>query len=252
MIPSLWSYVSPMSSRCRLARLDSVVVVGVEVVEHHTGQRSRQAELASDLTAGVDVVCCSWPDRSRRSDLGDGDAVQRGIQLAVARAGHAHPPSGVARPHRDRRHTGVPGEGRLAFEPGYPGGFSDQFGRGQLPAARKRKQGRGDVANSLADALGQGVDGFGEPGDVGQFVAGQLSDQAGHGASQSQRMRPRFARSSERAFGAWSGSSSCTRHNNRLIVAVRCATRTSRRSTNNFNSRETSSWEATGRSGSRR
>ena len=41
------------------------------------------------------------------------------------------------------------GESGLAFEAGYPGGFADQFGCGQLPTARKRKQGWGDDAERV-------------------------------------------------------------------------------------------------------
>ncbi len=101
--------------------------------------------------------------------------------------------------------------------------------------------------------LAKRVDGFGEPGDVGEFITGQLGDQTGHGVQPGARNNSRcLARSSEPPSGAWAGSSSWTRHSNRLIVEVRCATRTSRRSTNNFSSRDTSSWEATGKSGSRR
>ncbi|CFD65874.1 Uncharacterised protein [Mycobacterium tuberculosis] len=60
-----------------------------------------------------------------------------------------------------------------------------------------------------------------------------------------------LAASSERAAGARSGSSSWTSQRNRLIADVRWATRTSRRSVNNFNSRDVSSWVARGRSVSR-
>ena len=38
------------------------------------------------------------------ADLGDGDAVQGGVELAVARSGQADPAGGVARPDRDREH----------------------------------------------------------------------------------------------------------------------------------------------------
>ena len=73
--------------------------------------------------------------------------------------------------------------------------------------------------------------------------------------SVSSQSRSRFwclGRSSDRGFGAFPESSSWTRHNRLLIVAVRCPTRVSRRSTNSFNSRDTSLWDAMGRSGSRR
>jgi len=60
-------------------------------------------------------------------------------------------------------------------------------------------------------------------------------------ASQSPGMARCLARSNERGLGACSGSSSWTRHSNRLMVAVRGATRSSRRSTRSSSSRDTSS-----------
>jgi hypothetical protein len=74
-----------MSSRCRLARLDSVVVVGVEVVKHHTGQATFEA--AQRLGCGVSIrqsLAVVGLTQAVEADLGDCDAVQRGVELAVA------------------------------------------------------------------------------------------------------------------------------------------------------------------------
>ena len=69
------------------------------------------------------------------------------------------------------------GKGRLGFESVDSGGLADEFGRGQLPAARNSQQPRRHPTDTITDALGQRVDRFGKPGDVGQLVAGQLCDQ---------------------------------------------------------------------------
>ena len=69
------------------------------------------------------------------------------------------------------------GEGGFAFEPGHAGGFTDEFGRGQFCAAGQGQQRRSDLADAFADADRDSVDGLAEPGDVGQFVAGQLGEQ---------------------------------------------------------------------------
>ena len=73
------------------------------------------------------------------------------------------------------------GEGRLAFESVDSGDLSDEFGRGQLSAARKSQQRGRNLTNTVADALGQRVNAFGKPDDVGQVVAGQLGDQSSNG-----------------------------------------------------------------------
>ena len=99
-----------------------------------------------------------------------------------------------------------------------------------------------DQAHAVANALGQFVDRGGEPGDVGQLVAGQLGHQAGRQCPVSGPNRiPRcLAISSDaRLRSIRSGSNRSIRHNNRLIVAVRRATRSPRRSTNKAQVRET-------------
>ncbi len=70
------------------------------------------------------------------------------------------------------------GEGGFAFEPGHSGGFADDFGCSQLRAARDFQQCGGDLVDSGADALGQGVDLAGEPDDVGQLGAREFGDQS--------------------------------------------------------------------------
>ena len=76
-------------------------------------------------------------------------------------------------------HTGiggaaVTGERGFAFEPGDPGGFGDEFGCGQFAAAGQRQQFRCHLLHAVADSLSECVDHVGEPGDVGQLVAGEF------------------------------------------------------------------------------
>jgi hypothetical protein len=125
-----------MSSRCRLARLKSVLVVGVEVVENGAGEAAFEAAqgFCLGVTGGQTVAVVGLAE-SVETDLGDCYPVSGSVELAVARAGHAHAAGGVSRPHRNGCDTGVAGEGGLAFEPGHSGGFPDEFGRSQLAAS---------------------------------------------------------------------------------------------------------------------
>src|ERR1700758_2866748 len=68
------------------------------------------------------------------ANLGDGNAVDGGVELAVTGAAEAHLAGGVARPPRDGADSGVAGEGGPAFEPRYSGGLAEDLGRRQLPA----------------------------------------------------------------------------------------------------------------------
>src|ERR1700758_893537 len=164
-----------MSSRCRLARLVAGVVVSVKVVEDDSGQAAFEAAQRFWIGgARIESFAVVGATEAIEADLGHGDTVQGGVELTIARAGQPHPPGGVARPHRYWGHPGMTGKGCLAFEPADSGGLSDEFGRGQLPAAGKSHQYGRHLTNPIADALGQSVDGFGEPGDVGQLVASQL------------------------------------------------------------------------------
>jgi hypothetical protein len=86
-----------MSSRCRLARLDLGLAVGVEVVEDDSDQSAFEA--AQGFGAGVtggEALAVVGLAESVESDLGDRDAVQGGVELTVTRAGHPDPAGGVA------------------------------------------------------------------------------------------------------------------------------------------------------------
>ncbi len=74
-----------MSSRCRLASGLALLLVGVEVVKHHAGQAAFEA--AQGFGAGVpgrEAFAVVGLAEAVEADLGDGDAVQGGVELAVA------------------------------------------------------------------------------------------------------------------------------------------------------------------------
>jgi hypothetical protein len=81
-----------MSSRCRLARLISGLVVGVEVLEDHTGQTAFEAAQCFG-GGGTGVKSCAVVGlaESVQADLCDGDAVQGGVELTVAGAAQPDP-----------------------------------------------------------------------------------------------------------------------------------------------------------------
>jgi hypothetical protein len=83
------------------------------------------------------------------AQLGDGDAVQRGIQLAVPHPGQTMALPGPGRAFQ-RRHAGVHGQGRLGAEPAHPGDLSDDLGRGQHPTPRQAQQPRAHPGHPVA------------------------------------------------------------------------------------------------------
>jgi len=86
-----------MSSRCRLARLIASLVVGVKVVEHDASQASFEAAQCLCLRgAGISALSVVRPSDPVEADLGDGDAVQGGVELAVARTSHPDSAGGVS------------------------------------------------------------------------------------------------------------------------------------------------------------
>ena len=86
-----------MSSRCQLARLCSVFVVGVEVAENDSCEAAFEA--AQRFGGGIafgETVPVVGLAQAVEADLGDRDPVQGSVELTVARAGHPDPASGVA------------------------------------------------------------------------------------------------------------------------------------------------------------
>ena len=86
-----------MSSRCPLARLNSVVVVGAQVAEDHSGETA--LETAQGLGCGIaggQSLAVVRPTQAVEADLGHRDAMQGGVELTVARAGHPDATAGIA------------------------------------------------------------------------------------------------------------------------------------------------------------
>ena len=108
------------------------------------------------------------------ADLGDGDAVYGGVELAVA--DRENRPGGIARPHRMgatplwRAKAGsLLNRATPAVSPTSLAAVSSaQPGRASSAGATRRTRSPMRTAT---------VDGLAEPGDVGQFVAGQLGEQ---------------------------------------------------------------------------
>ena len=73
--------------------------------------------------------------------LGDGDAMQRRAQLAVAHPGQAMALPGSGRA-RQRRSPGGHGQGRLGPEPAHASDLGDDLGRGQHPTPGQAEQPR--------------------------------------------------------------------------------------------------------------
>ena len=74
-----------MSSRCRLARLDSVLFVGVEVVKHGAGDAAFEAAQGFWLgVSGSEAFAVIGLAEAGKADLGDSDTVQGRVELTVA------------------------------------------------------------------------------------------------------------------------------------------------------------------------
>ena len=95
-------------------------------------------EYAKCLASAVPTVLAAFDQafgRRMPAGLGERDAVQGGVQLAVP--GAAQPVPGlVRRPHRQRCGAVVAGVGVTGFESVDAGGFADDLGCGQRAATR--------------------------------------------------------------------------------------------------------------------
>ena len=71
-------------------------MVGVEVVEHHTGQAAFEAAQGfGGGGTGCDAFVVIGLAHSGQAGLGNRNAVQGGVDLAVARARHTHAASSI-------------------------------------------------------------------------------------------------------------------------------------------------------------
>ena len=155
-----------------LGRADlPIVVIGFQALVDHARQAAFQAApCIGPRVTGIQSPAIVRSSRAVEADLCDGDAVQCLVELAIARSGHADATGCGAGPPRDRGHPAKRCERRFALEPRDIGGFPDDLGCRQWPAAGHSKQGGGKRVDPLADALVQRIDRRREPVDVVQLV----------------------------------------------------------------------------------
>jgi hypothetical protein len=215
------------------------VVVGLEGVEHDAGEASFEAaqRFGGGHSLGLLLLVVGLAE-AVHTDLGDGDAVDRGVELSVAGAGEADASGGVAGPDRDRGDAGVAGERGLGFAPADARGLADELAAVRAPTPGMLSS--DGAALAVRSAMRRSKASI-------QTVSSMMSRSSSRASSATRPAKPsslsmsRFCcltRRSDRAGGAAAGSSSWTRHNSRLVVEVRCCTRSSRRSMSSFNSRD--------------
>ena len=90
--------------------------------------------------------------------LGDGDAVEREVDLSVAGPGEPVT-AAVAGPYRDRCRAVVAGEGGGRAEAVDARDLADELGGGERAAAGQGEQGRREVGDEAGDLALEGVDG---------------------------------------------------------------------------------------------
>ena len=113
--------------------------------------------------------------------LGDGDPVEREVDLAIAAPAQAEA-GDVARPDRYRRRAIVAGERLLGAEAADPGRLADDLGGGQRSAAGQAEQGRRERGDQGLDLALERPDGERQLAHPAQDVAGKpghLSHAAG-------------------------------------------------------------------------
>src|SRR3954454_9798983 len=108
------------------------------------------------------------------AQAGDGDAVDGGVDLAVAAAVEAVA-VGLAGADRDRGDARGAGELGVGGEPVGAGDLADELGGGQRPEARLGKQLWRDVGDELGDLGLERLERGGELADAAQLVAGDTN-----------------------------------------------------------------------------
>jgi hypothetical protein len=103
-------------------------------------------------------------------DLGDRDAVDGLIEVAVALLGGAQPDGGHTGGVRDGGQAHVAGEGRLALEPLNTGHLRHDPRGAQFSAPLQGQERGGRHTDTFTDAAVENTNVFFEPGDVAQFV----------------------------------------------------------------------------------
>src|SRR5690606_11386568 len=125
-----------MSSGCGESSRHVARGVVLQGLEDDSGESSLEATqcLGLGVSGGQPLVVVGAAEATE-TYLGDGDAVECRVELAVAGLVVADPASGASGPDRDRGDTGVHGVLGVAGEPVDPGGLPEDLGRGQRCAA---------------------------------------------------------------------------------------------------------------------
>src|SRR5215218_959975 len=144
---------------------------GLEEVPDASGEVALEAadRVFGALALGAlasDVVLCF----AVAAQAGDRDAVDRGVDLAVAAA--VEPvTAGVAGADRDRGDPGGPGELGVRSEPLGAGDLADELGCGERAEPWLSEQVRRDLDDEVSDLAFQLLDRLGQVADAAQLVA---------------------------------------------------------------------------------
>lgn len=223
--------VSPMSSGGRESSRGHGRRVALQGVEHDSGGSAFEASQGFCLgVAHRQPLVVVGPASAVALDLCQRDAVQGGVELAVACAVEPDPTAGAARPHRHRGGTGVHGEPGLVGEPPVDAcGLTDDLGRPERTTARQLQQGRRAFGDQVGDLSLQRA--LIRPVRTSMSSRSSPARRASipllfaRNPVSSTRLTARF-----KVFGPGStvGSMRCRCQRNRLTIAVRCLTRSSR------------------------
>ena len=152
--------------------------------------------------------------------LGDGDPVERDVELAVAAPAQAEA-GGVARPDRDGRRAVVAGERRLGAEAADAGRLADHLGGSERPQPGRASRVGASAATRVSISRSSGADAS-STRDPTDEVAGDAGGRSARPARRASRSARTAARSSERGAGSsMAESSRCQRR--RWICRVRSA-----------------------------
>src|ERR1700750_140734 len=124
-----------MSSRDGVGGVVACLFVGVEAFVDGSSEASFEAPQSffGGFSFGDFLAVVGVAEAVRHADLGEGDAVQGGVELAVSCPVEADAAGGVARPDRDRGGAAVAGESGVAFLAGGGGRVGGEVGRGYVP-----------------------------------------------------------------------------------------------------------------------
>src|SRR4051794_21852315 len=168
----------------RRAGGDGGLGVGLEEVPDSAGEVALEA--ADGFAAGLAFGLAAGQvggGLGIEAALGDGEAVQRAVELAVAAVVEAvalGAPGGGG----DRRRAGAAGELGVGGEAGHVGDLAEQFGGGENAAAAFGEQPRRKRGDECGEFGLEVIDAAGEFADAAQFVASDAHARGLLGAGQ--------------------------------------------------------------------